>query len=65
PQWATALELLDHAQPEPGLGSWKTVRWVLGDVGTQIFRYYFTPDRIPITLELMDETIAELHELTP
>lgn len=65
PQWATTLELLDHAQPEPGLGSWKTVRWVLGDVGTQIFRYYFTPDRIPITLELMDETIAELHEMSP
>ena len=64
PQWAAAQELLAVAQPEPGLESWKNVRWILGDVGTQIFRYYFTSDRIPATLELMDETAAELHEFT-
>ena len=64
PQWAAAQELLAKAQPEPGLESWRVVRWILGDVGTQIFRYYFTPDRIPATLELMDETAAELHNLT-
>jgi ABC-type glycerol-3-phosphate transport system substrate-binding protein len=64
PQWAAAQELLVNAQSEPGLESWKVVRWVLGDVGTQTFRYYFTPDRIPATLELMDETAAELHDLT-
>lgn len=64
PQWAAAQELITHARPEPGIQSWKEVRWVLGDVGTQIFRYYFTPDRIPSTLELMDETAAELHERT-
>lgn len=64
PQWAAAQELIAHARPEPGIQSWKEVRWVLGDVGTQIFRYYFTPDRIPSTLELMDETAAELHDRT-
>jgi multiple sugar transport system substrate-binding protein len=64
PQWASAQELIAYAQPEPGLQSWNEVRWVLGDVGTQTFRYYFTPDRIPSTLELMDETAAELHERT-
>jgi multiple sugar transport system substrate-binding protein/sn-glycerol 3-phosphate transport system substrate-binding protein len=63
PQWAAAQELLTVAQSEPGFESWKVVRWILGDVGTQIFRYYFTPDRIPATLELMDETAAELHAL--
>jgi ABC-type glycerol-3-phosphate transport system substrate-binding protein len=63
PQWAAAQELLVIAHPEPGLESWRVVRWILGDVGTQIFRYYFTPDRIPATLELMDETAAELHNL--
>ena len=62
PQWSTAQALLTNARPEPGLKSWDKVRWILGDVGTQIFRYYFTPDRIPATLELMDETAAELHE---
>jgi ABC-type glycerol-3-phosphate transport system substrate-binding protein len=64
PQWVAAQELIALARPEPGLQSWKEVRWVLGDVGTQIFRYYFTPDRIPSTLELMDDTAAELHERT-
>ena len=62
PQWSTAQELLSNTRPEPGLKSWDRVRWILGDVGTQIFRYYFTPDRIPTTLELMDETAVELHE---
>lgn len=60
-QWAVAQGLLDNAHTEPGLESWDVVRWVVADVGTQLFRYYFTPDRIPITLELMDETAAELH----
>lgn len=64
PQWAAAQELLAVAQPEPGFESWNAVRWILGDVGTQLFRYYFTPERIPATLELMDETAIELHELT-
>ncbi len=63
PQWAAAQDLLTQAQAEPGLESWGAVRWILGDVGTQIFRYYFTAERIPATLELMDETAAELHSL--
>jgi ABC-type glycerol-3-phosphate transport system substrate-binding protein len=64
PRWAAAQELLVHAQAEPGLESWGAVRWILGDVGTQIFRYYFTAERIPATLELMDETAEELHSLS-
>jgi len=64
PQWTAAQELLAKAQPEPGLESWRVVRWILGDVGTQLFRYYFTPDRIAATLDLMDETAAELHNLS-
>jgi ABC-type glycerol-3-phosphate transport system substrate-binding protein len=61
PQWSAAQSLLEQAHTEPSLPSWETVRWVIGDVGTQVFRYYFTADRIPATLELMDETAAELH----
>ena len=64
PQWLAAQDLIEGAIAEPGLESWKNVRWILGDVGTQVFRYYFTPDRIPATLELMDQTAAELHELS-
>jgi ABC-type glycerol-3-phosphate transport system substrate-binding protein len=65
PQWNQALALLPYARTEPALASWNTVRWVVGDVGTQVFRSYFTPDRIPATLELMDSTAAELHDRTP
>jgi hypothetical protein len=34
-------------------------------VGTQVFRSYFSADRIPATLELMEETAAELHSRYP
>ena len=65
PQWAAALELIPLARTEPRYASWRVVRWVIGDVGTQIFRSYFSADRIPATLELMDETAAELHSRFP
>jgi ABC-type glycerol-3-phosphate transport system substrate-binding protein len=65
PQWAAAQELLTNARSEPTYASWGVVRWVVGDVGTQVFRYYFTGDRISATLELMDETAAELHARPP
>ena len=62
PQWASAQDLLPFAKSEPGLQSWGLVRWAVGDVGTQTFRSYFTPDRIPATVELLDDTAAELHQ---
>jgi ABC-type glycerol-3-phosphate transport system substrate-binding protein len=61
PQWSQALALLEFTRREPDLPSWSVVRWVVGDVGTQIFRSYFTSDRTQATLELMDETAAELN----
>ena len=64
PQWASAQDLLGNARAEPNLISWNVVRWVVSDVGTQIFRYYYTPETIPATLELMEETAAELPERT-
>jgi multiple sugar transport system substrate-binding protein len=62
PQWAGAQDLLPFAKTEPGFQSWSLVRWAVGDVGTQTFRSYFTPDRIPATVELLDKTAAELHQ---
>jgi ABC-type glycerol-3-phosphate transport system substrate-binding protein len=62
PQWATAVELLPYAQVEPSFPSWSVVRWAVSDVGTQVFRSYFVPERIPATLQLLDETAAELDE---
>lgn len=65
PQWASAWELLPNAVVEPALASWGEVRWALQDAGTQIFRSYFTPDRIPATLEELDRTAAELSQEAP
>jgi multiple sugar transport system substrate-binding protein len=62
PQWGDAQDLLPLAKTEPGFQSWSVVRWAVGDVGTQTFRSYFTPDRIPATVELLDDTAAELHQ---
>lgn len=62
PQWTQALEFLPYAKSEPDLASWSVVRWAVSDVGTQMFRPYFTSERIPVTVELLDETAAELHE---
>ena len=61
PQWAQAALLLPHAKPEPAFASWSVVRWAVGDVGTQTFRFYFTSERIEAMLDLLDETAAELH----
>ena len=62
PQWSQAVQMLSNARREPALRSWSVVRWVVSDVGTQMFRSYFSADRIPSTAELLDETAAELHE---
>ncbi len=61
PQWSAAVDLLDYAQPEPGLSSWETVRWAVSDAATQLFRWYFTMEQLPDTVKLLDRTAAELH----
>lgn len=63
PQWAQALAVLDAGHTEPHLASWEAVQWALADAGTQLFRSYFTPERIPDTLAELERTAAELHEL--
>jgi len=65
PQWSAAVELLAYARPEPNFASWRVVRWVVSDVATQLFRWYFTLEQLPQTLELMEETAAELHNKFP
>lgn len=62
PQWAQVWDNLTYASKEPYLASWEAVRWALADAGTQIFRSYFTADRIQATLEELDKTAAELSQ---
>jgi ABC-type glycerol-3-phosphate transport system substrate-binding protein len=61
PQWQTAVDLLSYARPEPALHSWHVVRWTVEDAATQLFRYYFEQDRVPVLVKLLDETANELH----
>jgi multiple sugar transport system substrate-binding protein len=60
PQWAAAVELLAAARSEPGLPSWDLVRWALSDAATQLFREYFTIDRVPDLARLLDQTADDL-----
>lgn len=61
PQWSAAIDLLEYAQPEPGLSSWGSVRWAVSDAATQLFRWYFTMEQLPDTVKLLDRTATELH----
>ena len=60
PQWAAAVDLLSVARPEPALPSWELVRWALSDAATQLFRDYFTIDRVPDLARLLDDTADDL-----
>lgn len=64
PQWQAALALLPYTRNEPALASWGRVRWALQDAFTQLFRGYFTLQQLPLTLDYLDFTAAELHGAT-
>jgi multiple sugar transport system substrate-binding protein len=61
PQWTAALELFPQGRSEPLFQSWSTVRWALSDASTQLFRDYFTIDQVPVLIDYLDDTAAELH----
>jgi ABC-type glycerol-3-phosphate transport system substrate-binding protein len=65
PQWSRAEQLLEYARPEPTARSWKTVRWALSDAATQLFRSYFTIDKVPELVKLLNQTAADIHTNPP
>jgi ABC-type glycerol-3-phosphate transport system substrate-binding protein len=65
PQWEKAFSLLEYAVAEPNLSSWRTVRWAVSDAATQLFRYYFTIDKVSELAELLDDTAASLNRASP
>jgi multiple sugar transport system substrate-binding protein len=65
PQWTAARQALEYARPEPTTSSWKTVRWALGDAATQLFRSYFSIDKVPELVKLLNQTAADLHTNPP
>jgi multiple sugar transport system substrate-binding protein len=64
-QWAQVWDLLKYSVNEPHLASWDAVQWAVQDAGTQIFRSYFTAERIPATLQELDRTALELSQQRP
>jgi multiple sugar transport system substrate-binding protein/sn-glycerol 3-phosphate transport system substrate-binding protein len=65
PQWTAAIDLLPYFHPEPNLRSWRVVRWAVSDAATQLFRWYFSSEQLPATLQLLGETADELQRREP
>ena len=64
PQWAAAVQLLPQGKLTPQLGSWHTVRVMLGDAFSDMFDTIRHPDltdgQVPLILKQMDETVTDL-----
>lgn len=64
PQWAEAVKLLPEGKLPPQLGSWHTVRTMLGDGFSDMFDTIRHPDltdgQVPLILKQMDETVTDL-----
>ncbi len=65
PQWEAARQMQQYARTEPTAASWKTVRWAVSDAATQLFRSYFTIDKVPELVRLLNQTAADLHANPP
>ncbi len=63
PQWKSGYDLLTYGKTEPKLPSWSSVQWALQDASTQLFRPYFTIERVPLTLQELDKTAQELIDM--
>lgn len=59
-QWEQALELLPYAHVEPALASWRTLRWSLGDVLSQMLSPGFKGSQIPALLKSLDKLAEEV-----
>jgi len=63
PQWKAGYDWLSKGKSEPVLPSWGSVRWALQDANIQLFRPYFTTERVPLTLQELDRTSMEMIEM--
>jgi hypothetical protein len=65
PQWAAAVKLLPDGKLPPQLGSWHTVRVMLGDGFSDMFDTIRHPDltdgQVPLVLKQMDETVNDIN----
>ena len=60
-QWKQALGLLPYAHVEPAFASWRTLRWSLGDVLSQMLSPGFKGSQIPALLKSLDKLAEEVQ----
>lgn len=62
PQWGEAVDLLDRAEIQPQLVSWREVRYLLGDGLEYIYRYNTQVGSVSAILALMNQTAHALND---
>ncbi len=62
PQWNNAIALLPNGYPQPQLASWHTVRYVLGDAATHIFRVGVGSGQVSAVLAQMDALVSDITD---
>lgn len=60
PQWKMAVDLMPEGNIQPQLASWRTVRVMLGDGFTQMFRVSLPSGQVPAILAQMESTSHDL-----
>lgn len=62
PQWGQAVDLIELAETQPKLASWRQVRHLLGDGWEYIYRYNTQQGSVSAILALMNQTASELND---
>jgi hypothetical protein len=62
PQWAQAVALLDLADLQPKMASWRTVKYTLADGLYSIFRLDIPASDVPSVLEQIQTTAEDLDQ---
>lgn len=62
PQWAQAVDLLPEGEMQPRLASWRTVKVMLGDGFTQMYRVNVSSGQVAAILAQMESTSRDLSK---
>ena len=60
PQWAQAIDLLPHGEIQPQLASWRTVKVMLGDGFTHMYRVNVPSGQVAAILAQMESISRDL-----
>ena len=62
PQWKQAVELLPQGELQPTLGSWRTVKTMLGDGFAHMYRVNVPSGQVAAILAQMESTAKDLSK---